>query len=1188
MAGALRIPAGGRIDRGRPLRFSFDGATYTGYAGDTLASALIANGVMLMGRSFKYHRPRGPIAAGVEEPNALVTVHRGPGRVDSNLRATTVELYDGLVATSQNRWPSLAFDAGAINDRLAPLFPAGFYYKTFMWPAGFWKSVYEPVIRRAAGLGRAPTEPDPDRYANRHAHCDVLVAGGGPAGVAAALSASETGLRVILADEQPEIGGALLHDLTSRIESRSPAEWLAGALERLASRPNVTILRRTTVFGYLNHNHIVAAERLTDHLPPGAAGGGARERMWQIRAREVVLATGAHERPLLFPDNDRPGVMLAEAARAYANRYGVRVGDRIVVFTTCDSAYRAAADLRAAGVRDVVIVEGRRRPPHDLAALAVESGITLIPEGRIVGVVGESRVRGARVRTSGGGVQTIACDAIAMSGGWTPAVHLFSQSRGRLAYDADIGAFRPDASAQAERSAGAAAGRFALIDCLADGARAGAAALRRISGEAPREPDIAVSSIELTGAEALPPEEAVAGARGRAFVDFQNDVTEKDIKLALREGFRSVEHFKRYTTNGMATDQGKTSNVNAIHIAARGLGVSPEAVGTTTFRMPYTPVTFGALIGPNRGRLFDPVRTTPIHAAAAAAGAAFEDVGLWKRAWYFPQAGEDLHAAVDRECRAVRAAVGMFDASTLGKIEVVGPDAAAFLDLIYATGLAKLAVGRSRYALLLKDDGFIYDDGIVARLAADRFHVTTTTGGAPRVLHLMEDYLQTEFTTLDVKLVSVTEQWAVIAVQGPRTREVIAPLVAGVDLSDAALPPMGVVEGAICGAPMRLFRASFTGELGYEVNVPSDHGEAVWRAIAEVGAAHGITPYGTEAMHVLRAERGFIIVGQETDGTVTPDDLGLGGMVSKIKPDFLGKRGLMRPDLAAAGRKQLVGLEKLDTTQTIEEGAQIVLDPAQPKPMRVVGHVTSSYLSATLGRAIAMALLADGRARMGETVHVSTATGFTPCRVTPPAFYDPEGARAKGDGAPFVPPAPIDRPVGARRGPLDGWRIATPGGAFMAEPLPPSERFAIKSGRGGIAGGPVAGLAFDRPINTASTDGERAALRLGPFEWLALAPEGSGMRAALEAIEGVAVVDVGHRNVALVVEGEGVEDALNAGNPLDLSLAAFPVGTATRTLLGKAEIVLWRQGEKRFRIEALRSYARYVADFLEEAARDLA
>ncbi|MFH6787090.1 MULTISPECIES: sarcosine oxidase subunit alpha family protein [Methylobacterium] len=991
MAQPFRLSRGGRIDRTRPVRFTFNGRTVEGFHGDSVASALLANGIHLVGRSFKYHRPRGILSHGPDEPSALLSVDRGPGRIDPNNRASVVEARDGLKTLSQNHWPSLEHDIGAVNDLLSPVFVAGFYYKTFMWPRKFWDKVYEPFIRAAAGLGKAPAVADPDRYANRHAHCDVLVVGAGPAGLSAALAAARTGKRVILADEGPEPGGALLHDVTAEIDGRPAAEWLSATLAELDSRENVILLPRTTAFGYYNHNHVALAERVTDHLPsPGTA---PRERLWQVRAGEVVLAGGSHERPLVFADNDRPGILLAESVRVFVNRYGVAPGRRIVFATSGASAYAAALDAKAAGLA-VTLVDLRTESEcgPELARLKA-AGVEVLTGHTVIGAKGTKRVTGlivAPVDRAGrcGAHRVLECDCVGMSGGWTPAVHLFSQSRGKLAYDERLDAFLPGTSAQAERSAGASKGTYDLAACLQEGFAAGAAA----AGSDERKSFTA--SPTLTGfkpVRAMPTD--ADPTKVRAFVDFQNDVTAKDIKLAVREGFHSIEHVKRYTTTGMATDQGKTSNMNALGIVAGQLDKTLPGVGTTTFRPPYTPVTFGTLVGPARHALFDPIRTTPIHEWAEEHGALFENVALWRRAWYFPKSGEDLHAAVARECEAVRKGVGIFDASTLGKIEVVGPDAAEFMNRIYVNPWLKLEVGRCRYGLMLKEDGYILDDGVVARIAPDCFHVTTTTGGAPRVLAHMEDYLQTEWPDLKVFLTSTTEQWAVIALQGPKARAVIAPLVDGIDLSPEAFPHMAMRQGTICGVPTRLFRVSFTGELGFEINVPSDHARAVWEAIWEAGQQHGITPYGTETMHVLRAEKGYIIIGQETDGTVTPDDVGLAGMIAKAKKDFVGKRSLARPDVVATGRKQLVGLVTDDPKLVLDEGAQIVDDPAQPIPMRMLGHVTSSYWSPNCGRSIAMALVADGRALQGGPLHVTTPEGFARVTVVDPVFFDPKGER---------------------------------------------------------------------------------------------------------------------------------------------------------------------------------------------------
>jgi len=983
MSEPFRTASGGRIRRDRPLAFSFDGKPYTGCAGDSLASALLANDVHLLARSFKYHRPRGIVAAGAEEPNALVTVDRGAGRVTPNLRATQIALYDGLQAYSQNRWPSLRFDLGAAADRLSPLLSAGFYYKSLMWPPALWRKLYEPAIRAASGLGRAPRVADADRYLHHYAHCEVLVIGGGPAGLAAALAASANGARVILCDEQEEIGGSLLAETDAVIDGKPALSWLDDAIAALDARGCVTLLPRTTAFGWFPDNFIGLAERVTDHLATPDPRL-PRERLWQVRASTVVLAAGAIERPLVFPHNDRPGVLLADAAHVYLRRYGVKVGGRVVVATTEDSAYRAALALHSAGVTIAGIADARPTPDSAVVTAARDAGLTVFAGTTIAGTSGRLRLRDVLLsdRTA-----ALPCDTLLMCGGWTPSVHLFSQSRGRLRFDDSIGAFVPGETAARVLCAGACAGTFDLAGCLDRGYASGEAATR--SHAAPRKFD--VSGTMPCGLSSF---QQSSTPHGKAFVDLQNDVTTKDLRIATREGFRSIEHVKRYTTAGMATDQGKTSNLNTLATVAGMLQQPVPAGGHTTYRMPYTPVTFGALAGPARGPLLDPIRQAPLHEWAASHGAVFEDVGAWKRARYFPRAGEDQHAAVPRECRAVRSAAGLLDASTLGKIEVVGPDAAQFLDLLYTIDVASLPPGRCRYGLLLGENGFVLDDGIVARLAPDRFHVTTTTGGAAGVLHHMEDYRQTEFSHLRVWLTSTTEQWGVIAVQGPQSRAVIAPLVEDIDL--AAMPHMSVRACRVAGVAARLFRTSFTGELGYEINVPAGFAQAVWDALLAAGAPFDITPYGTEAMHVLRAEQGYIIVGQETDGTVTPDDLGLGWMIGKTKRGFVGKRSLTLPDMMRADRQQLVGLLTSDAHVVLEEGAQLVADARPRVPAAMLGHVTSAYWSEALQRSIALALVGGGRARIGSTLYVPMADRVIPVTVTPPLFHDREGARLRG------------------------------------------------------------------------------------------------------------------------------------------------------------------------------------------------
>lgn len=997
MSGANRIAGQGRLTPAKTARFTFDGKTIDALVGDTVASALLANGVHLVGRSFKYHRPRGILSAGPEEPNALIDVSRDAARRQPNVRAPVQEVFDGMKVESQNRFPSLAFDVGGINNLLSPFFAAGFYYKTFMWPKAAWEKVYEPFIRKAAGLGVSPTEEDPDHYANRYDHCDVLVAGAGVAGLSAALAAAEAGARVILVDEQPEVGGALHYDTSVKIDGQNGYDWAQATAAKLKAMENVTVLTRTTAFGYYNHNFVGLVERVTDHLPKPDKRL-PRERLWQVRAKRVILATGSIERHMVFANNDRPGIMLASAARTYLNHFGVAVGRKVGVYTASDSAYEAAFDLKRAGVTIAAIVDNREKPGDAVLTEAHRLGIEVLTGHSVVDTKGKLRVSAMSVARNGGGsARSIAIDALLMSAGWTPSVHLFSQSRGKVAYDAATGRFLPGTYAQDCLSVGSCNGTDGLQATIEESLAAGELMARATGNEGGGKVELrGENAFEWTGGMAGSAEGAGIDTTVKAFVDFQNDVCAKDIRLAVREGMHSIEHIKRFTTNGMATDQGKLSNIHGLAIASEVLNREIPKIGLTTFRAPYTPVTFGALISHSRGDLFDPARKTPMHAWEEAHGAVFEDVGNWKRAWYYPRSGETMHDAVNRECRTVRNAAGLFDASTLGKIEVVGPDAAEFLNLMYTNAWDTLKPGRCRYGIMLREDGFVYDDGVVGRLAEDRFHVTTTTSGAPRVMHHMEDYLQTEFPHLKVWLTSTTEQWAVIAVQGPKAREILEPLVEGIDISNEAFPHMSVREGKICGVPTRLFRMSFTGEAGYEVNVPADYGQAIWEAIWARAEPLGACAYGTETMHVLRAEKGYIIVGQDTDGTVTPFDASLGWAVSKKKTDFVGIRGLKRPDLIKEGRKQLVGLLTKDPNVVLEEGAQIVADPNEPKPMKMLGHVTSSYWSENCGRSIAMALVAGGQARMGQTLYVPMPDRTIAVEVSDMVFIDKEGGRLNG------------------------------------------------------------------------------------------------------------------------------------------------------------------------------------------------
>ncbi len=1013
MTQICRLPAGGRIDRRTRLHFTFNGKRYDGHAGDTLAAALLANGVHVVARSWKYHRPRGLVACGVEEPNAIVQLETGAATVP-NARATEVMLYEGLVASSVNAWPSVDFDLMAVAGLFARIMPAGFYYKTFMWPKSLWMK-YEHYIRKAAGLGTAPTEPDPDRYDRMNAHCDVLVVGGGPAGLAAAMAAGSAGARVILADEQYELGGSLLSqrevasvaaDAASEgtIGGGSPMAWVTRTVARFATMRDVRVMPRSTVFGYHDHNFLTIAERLTDHLPPSDRAG-PRERIWRVRAKQVVLATGAMERPLVFANNDRPGVMLAAAVSAYVNRYGVQPGTKAVVFTNNDSAYRTALRLVAAGIEVAAVVDPRPAPRGELPERVRRAGIEVIDHAVVVDVRGTWRVAAVDVMmldATGmavtGAVRTVACDLLAISGGWSPVVHLHAQSGGRPRFDDARACFVPGTSVQAERSAGAANGSYSLAECIAEGTDAGTEAARLAGYGAPAAsfPPTVMDVLE----EPLLPVWVVPSPRGiergpKQFVDLQNDVAAADIVLAAREGYHSVEHTKRYTALGFGTDQGKLGNINGMAILAQALGQDIPSTGTTTFRPNYTPVTFGAIAGTDLGDTFEPIRRTALHAWHEERGALFENVGQWKRPWYFPKPGEDMHAAVARECLAARNGVAILDASTLGKIDIRGPDAATFLDWVYTNSWQNLGVGRCRYGVMLDENGMVMDDGVTTRLADHHFLMTTTTGGAARVMSWLERWLQTEWPHMKVYLTSVTDHWATASVCGPDSRKVVEAVCAGIDFSAEEFPFMSVRQGFAAGVPARVMRISFSGELAYEINVCANEARHVWDALIGAGEKFGITPYGTETMHVLRAEKGFILVGQDTDGSITPIDLGMDWIVAKNKKDFLGRRSLAREDTARSDRKQLVGLLTDDPNAVLPEGGQVTAADARERvPVPMLGHVTSSYFSANLKRSIALALVQGGRNRVGEKVRVSTPNGHAhAAAIAQPVFLDPEGAR---------------------------------------------------------------------------------------------------------------------------------------------------------------------------------------------------
>ncbi|GHB28441.1 sarcosine oxidase subunit alpha family protein [Salinicola rhizosphaerae] len=1016
-----RVAAGAglglEIDRDRPLAFTFNGKAYQGYAGDTLASALLANGVDVVNRSFKYSRPRGVVAAGAEEPNAIVQLGASEATQTPNVRATQQALYEGLTARSTNGWPDAQRDMMSLIGKVGgPFMPVGFYYKTFKAPASMWLT-YEKMIRKAAGLGRAPSEGDPDIYDHVHRHCDVLVIGSGPTGLFAALTAAKSGARVILCDEQERFGGSA-RDSDETLDGVPAPHWVAQIVERLAAMDNVTLLVRTTANGYFDHNFVTLHERRTEHLGDSAAMTGgrrqARSRLHRVRARHVVLATGAHERPLVYAGNDVPGNLLAGAVSSWIRRQAVRPGERLVLSTTNDTAYRAALDWQAAGGEVVAIADARANPEGAMVERARAAGMRIIAGSAVIEATTDRkghRVNGARVAAVDiaghridGSIETLVCDTVASSGGYSPVVHLAAHTGVRPVWRDDILGFVPGqtvAPVKGFHPVGAAAGVYSLgmaFDAIAEHLPAALAADGiALAPSAPPQLETLAQG-EAVGLYHVPHDKPTMRAP-KQFVDLQNDVTAAAIELATIEGFESIEHVKRYTAMGFGTDQGKLGNINGMAIAARCLGQTIPETGTTVFRPNYTPVNFGAIVGRHCGELFDPERYTAMHQWHVEQGAAFEDVGQWKRPWYYPRQKasgerETMHEAVARECRAVREQVGVLDASTLGKIDIQGPDAREFLGRIYTNGWEKLAVGKARYGLMCKDDGMVMDDGVTTCLADNHFLMTTTTGGAAAILEWLEIWHQTEWPELEVYFTSVTDHWATMTLTGPEARNLLSELT-DIDLDREAFKFMEWREGTVAGVPARIYRISFTGELSFEINVQANYAMPVWEALFAHGDQYGLTPYGTETMHVLRAEKGFIIVGQDTDGSMTPEDLGMQWCVGYNKPyPWIGKRALTRSDTRREDRKQLVGLKPLDAEVVLEEGAQIVLDPKQAIPMRMVGHVTSSYYSPTLDHGFALAVVKGGHKRLGERVYLPMADGVTHvAEVVSSIFFDPKGQR---------------------------------------------------------------------------------------------------------------------------------------------------------------------------------------------------
>jgi sarcosine oxidase subunit alpha len=984
MSPGRRRLEGGRIDRSCPISFTFDGRELTGLRGDTLASALLANGVTLVGRSFKYHRPRGIFSAGPEEPNALVTLGVG-GRREPNLPATTVELTDGLDAESQNRWPSLRFDLQSVNGLLAPFLAAGFYYKTFMGPTRRAWMVYEWFIRRAAGLGRAGREPDPDRYETRHLFADVAVVGGGPAGLAAARAAAGAGASVVLIEQDFLLGGSLLAEPAGS----EAVPWLATMEAELRALPNVTVMTRSVAFGAYDGNVLGIVER-RDHRAPDPGRGEARQVLAILRARTIVLAAGAVERPLPFANNDRPGVILASAARTYLNRFAVLPGRRVIVATGNDAAYSTACDLAVAGA-EVTLADLRAAPAADLVAVAERFGVRVRRGTRIDALRGRLEVRGARL-SGADGAGDVACDLVCVSGGWSPSVHLTSHLGIRPSYREDIDGFVPGAFPAGRFGAGAMMGRYGTGDAIRDGHKAGADAAARCGhGSPPPEPQLPA----IAEATARPCRESLPPPRGKAFVDLQTDVTMADVALAHREGYESVEHLKRYTTLGMGTDQGKTGNFPGLAALAALRRTTIPDTGTTTFRPPYTPVAIGALAGRAVGRHLQPIRRTPMHGWHVANGAHMLEVGLWLRPWFYRGSGRDVDEAYVAEMRAVREAAGLIDISTLGKIEVQGPDAARFLDRVYVNGFESLPVGRARYGVMLRDDGIVLDDGTATRLAPDRFFVTTSTGKAADALERLEFLLDTAWPDLRVAVSSVTDEWAAMSLAGPQSRAILAAAFPTLDVSNEALPHMGRLEASWQDRPLRILRLSYSGERAYEIYVGATAGEPIWQHLIDAGAPFGLKPYGVEALGALRVEKGHV-AGPEIDGRTTLDDLGLGRMAGK-RTGFVGDVLRRRPGLRSPDRQRLVGLECVEPGSRLRGGA-ILFEPGEPVAGHGRGRVTSVTYSPSLGRYIGLGLLAGGADAVGTEVRaVHPLKGETVrARVVSPVFLDPAGERLHG------------------------------------------------------------------------------------------------------------------------------------------------------------------------------------------------
>ena len=998
MSDNLRTSTSKFIDQTTRVSFKFDGKTYFGFKGDTLASALLANNVHLVGRSFKYHRPRGIMTSGSEEPNAIVQINKNSSVTEPNVRATEVEIYDGLEASSQNCWPSVNFDIGGINNFLSPLLPAGFYYKTFMWPASFWEK-YEYFIRKSAGLGQSPTEPDPDIYDHNYVHCDVLVIGGGISGIMAAKISAENNFKTLLLEERPNLGGTTIYQKNDyfKINDQYSSDWLEKEIEQIKNLKNLEIKTRTSVAAYHGYNYLLARENLTDHLPLEKKQNLIRQRLLKIRAKKVITATGSIERPLIFDNNDRPGIMLSSAIKKYADFYGVACGKENVLFTNNDTAYETAISLNNKGIKINAIIDIREQNKSDLTNEINKAGIKIYNSYTVIDTKGYKKINKITIMKLSKDGKTVTdskidinCDCLGVSGGWTPAVHLFTQSGGKLKFDDNDNIFIPNKYPSDQLSIGSCNGNLELDDIISN---INVSLKNFLKIDKTNFENLKINSsksISKRNIWLLPSNKTVS--KTKAFVDFQNDATAKDIKLALREGFRSIEHVKRYTTTGMGTDQGKLGNMNALGIISDTSNVKMSDLGTTTFRPPYTPLTFGTIVGRNVGEFFDAFRKTPMHDWHVQHKAKFENVGQWKRAWYYPKGNESMHDAVQRESKAAREGAGILDASTLGKIDIQGSDASEFLNRVYTNAWSKLAVGKCRYGLMLNEDGMVYDDGVTTRLSENHYIMTTTTGGAANVLGKLEDYLQTEWPELDVYLTSVTDHYATASVCGPNSKKIISKIIPNLDLSDENFPHMSFKNAKIGNIKCRVMRISFTGEQSYEINIQANYGKSLWEKCMDAGNEFNITPYGTETMHLLRAEKGFIIVGQDTDATLTPIDLQMDWIVSKKKYDFIGKRSLYRSDTIRDDRKQLVGILTDDPNEVLEEGAQIVADTSK-KPVEMLGHITSSYFSPNLNKSIALGVVKGGKNMMGQKLFIPMKDKIINVKVADPVFLDKENKR---------------------------------------------------------------------------------------------------------------------------------------------------------------------------------------------------